>query len=124
MEIIFTKSKLGTLLDTAKHRAERGAAAANDAVLAAKLRRRVRDLEEEIDLQLAEVGALVYATHTGEPSDTGEMQEILSYIDGLYEELAGHEEQLLLMAGYRPCPDCQTMNAPENGFCQECGKKL
>ncbi len=120
MDIIFTKSKLEILLDATKHKAD----AMSDAVLAAKLRRRVRDLEEEIDLQLAEVGALVYATHTGSPSDTGEMQEILAYIDGLYEELAGHEEQLLLMAGCRPCPDCQTMNAPENAFCQECGRKL
>lgn len=128
MDIIFTKSKLEILLGKTKAKAKQGAAAVSqktgDAVLAAKLQKRVKDLEEEIDLQLAEVGALVYATHTGNPSNTGEMQEILEYIDGLYEEIAGHERQLLLMQGFQACPACEAVNAPENAFCQECGKSL
>lgn len=128
MDIIFTKSKLEILLGKTKAKAKEGAAVVSqktgDAVLAAKIQKRVKDLEEEIDLQLAEVGALVYATHTGTPSNTSEMQEILEYIDGLYEEIEGHERQLLLMQGYQFCPACDEANAPENAFCQECGKSL
>lgn len=128
MDIIFTKSKLEILLGKTKAKAKQGAAAVSqktgDALLAAKLQKRVKDLEDEIDLQLAEVGALVYATHTGNPSDSGEMQEILEYIDTLYEEIAGHERQLLLMQGFCACPACEAVNAPENAFCHECGKSL
>lgn len=128
MDIIFTKSKLEILLGKTKAKAKQGAAVVKektgDAVLSAKLQKRVKDLEDEIDLQLAEVGALVYATHTGHPSDSGEMQEILEYIDTLYEEIAGHEYQLMLMQGWQVCPACEAMNAPENAFCQECGKSL
>ena len=128
MDIIFTKSKLEILLGKTKAKARQGAAVVKektgDAVLNAKLQKRVKDLEDEIDLQLAEVGALVYATHTGHPSDTGEMQEILEYIDTLYEEIAGHERQLMLMQGWQFCPACEAVNEPEHAFCRECGKNL
>ena len=128
MDIIFENSRLEAIFQSTKARVRQGAAAVSrkteDAVLGAKLRRRIRDLEEEIDLQLAEVGALVYATHTGTPSDSQEMQEILTYIDGLFEELEGHERQLRIMAGARFCPACGQENAPEHAFCQDCGKSL
>ena len=128
MDIMFENSKLEILFNTTKAKALQSAAAVSrkteDAVLTAKLHRRIRDLEEEIDLQLAEVGALVYATHTGTPSDSGEMQEILSYIDGLFEELDGHERQLKIMKGAKFCESCGQENAPENAFCQDCGKSL
>ncbi len=128
MDIIFTKSKMEILLGKTKATAKKGAAVVKektgDAVLTARLQKRIKDLEDEIDLQLAEVGALVYATHTGHPGDTAEMQTILEYIDGLYEEISGHEQQLLLMQGFTACPACEALNAPENAFCHECGKNL
>lgn len=128
MDIIFKKSKWEILLGGARDKARQGAAAvsrkAEDARLAARLRRRVKDLEEEIDLQLAEAGALIYATHTGTPSSSSDMQEILSYIDGLYEEIEGHERQLKILQGVRFCEGCGQENAPENAFCQACGKSL
>ena len=128
MDIIFTKSKMEVLLGKTRAKARKGAAAVKektgDALLMARLQKRVKDLEDEIDLQLAEVGALIYATHTGHPSESGEMQEILEYIDTLYEEVAGHERQLALMHGWQLCAGCEAVNPPENAFCQECGRNL
>ena len=129
MDIMFENSKLEILFKTTKAKVAQGAATisqkAEDVTLTAKLRRRIRDLEEEIDLQLAEVGALVYATHTGTPSSSQEMQDILTYIDGLFEELEGHERQLkIMMKGAKFCKNCGQENAPENAFCQDCGKSL
>ena len=128
MEIIFENSRLATLFKNTKAKAKHSAATVSrkteDAMLSTKLRRQIRDLEEEIDLQLAEVGALVYATHTGTPSSSQEMQQILTYIDDLFEELVGHERQLKILGGSKFCPACDQENAGEHTFCQECGKNL
>ena len=62
---------------------------AEEAAGRARLRAEVKELEEELRLQLQAVGEMVYATHSGKPSDSEDMQEILEYIDGLHEQLAG-----------------------------------
>jgi len=107
-----------------KDGAKRAGGSVESAVLRSKLLRRSKELEDEIDLQFAEIGALIYATHTGTPSSSEDIQEILTYVDSLFEELEGHEKQLLILDGIQFCPVCGGENAPENSFCQECGKKL
>ena len=94
---------------------------AGDAIACAKLHRAINDLEDEIDLQLCDIGRLVYATHIGNPSDSDEIQQILTYVDGLYEEIAAHEEELERLQGSRVCGVCGAANAPENVYCQNCG---
>ena len=94
---------------------------AGDAIACAKLHRAINDLEDEIDLQLCDIGRLVYATHIGNPSDSDEIQQILTYVDGLYEEIAAHEEELERLQGSRICGVCGAVNAPENVYCQDCG---
>lgn len=59
-----------------------------------RLTREIKDIQEEIDIQMQEVGEIIYAAHRGRPSDSGEIQRILEYVDGLYEELAAHREEL------------------------------
>ena len=59
-----------------------------------RLTREIKDIQEEIDIQMQEVGEIIYASHRGRPSDSGEIQRILEYVDGLYEELAAHREEL------------------------------
>ena len=94
---------------------------AGDAIACAKLHRAINDLEDEIDLQLCDIGRLIYATHIGNPSDSDEIQKILTYVDGLYEEIAAHEEELERLQGSRICGVCGAVNAPENVYCQDCG---
>ena len=135
MKITFDKEGLKRLLSRTKATASGVGEAAKtgatlvghkteDALLYAKLMRRVRDLEKEIDLQLAEIGALIYATHTGNPSDSQDIQEILEYIDSLYEEIDGHERQIKIMHGILFCDACGEENAATNVYCQECGQIL
>ena len=59
-----------------------------------RLEREIRDLREEIDLQMQMVGEIMYAAHRGSPSDSEEIQRILEYVDGLYEEMEGHLEEI------------------------------
>ena len=94
--------------DRAARKAKKAAAGlerrAEEAVNRVQLRRTIRDLEEEIGLQLREVGELVYATHRGTPSDSEDIQEILEYVDSLREELEAHQRELRTLAGVRFCP--------------------
>ena len=95
---------------------------ANHTIACTKLHRAINDLEEEIDLQLCDIGRLVYATHMGNPSDSEEIQKILDYVDGLYEEIAAHEQELDLLQGIRTCGVCGGENVPDNAYCQDCGQ--
>lgn len=97
---------------------------AEDAVNALRLRQTIRDLEEEIGLQLRAVGELVYATHRGTPSDSEDLQEILEYVDSLREELEAHQRELRTMAGERFCPACGEANDGANAYCHNCGVPL
>ena len=97
---------------------------AGEAAGRARLRSEVKALEGEIRLQLQAVGELVYATHTGKPSDSEDMQEILEYIDGLYEQLEGRERALRELEGLARTCVCGAENPPETGFCRTCGRPL
>ena len=97
---------------------------ANDALACAKLHRAINEIEDEIDLQLCDIGRLVYATHIGNPSDSEEIQKILEYVDGLYEEIDAHERELDLLQGVRFCEACGAENSSAFDYCQDCGNPL
>ena len=97
---------------------------ANDAIACAKLHRAINELEDEIDLQLCDIGRLIYGTHIGNPSDSEEIQKILEYVDGLYEEIAAHEHELDLLQGLHFCDECGAENPAEYDYCQDCGHPL
>lgn len=97
---------------------------AEETMACAKLRRTVKDLEEEIGLQMKNIGELIYATHCGTPSDSDDVQEILEYVDSLYEEKEGHERQLKAMKGVLFCQTCGAENEGSNVYCHNCGQPL
>ena len=116
-----TKGSASGVADAARSGMAAMSIKAGDAIACARLHRAINDLEDEIDLQLCDIGRLVYATHIGNPSDSEEIQQILTYVDGLYEEIAAHEEELERLQGSRVCGVCGAANAPENVYCQDCG---
>ena len=97
---------------------------AEDTLSHMKLQRRIRDLEEEIALQMQTLGEMIYDTHRGTPSTSTEMQLVLEYVDSLYEEIEAHRRQIRMMQGFRFCAACGAENAEANAFCQDCGKSL
>lgn len=97
---------------------------ASDTIACARLRRTVEELEDEIALQMCNLGEIVYATHCGRPSDSGEMQKILEYVDRLHEEIEGHERERKRLRGISFCPVCGAENAPANTYCRDCGQPL
>ena len=89
----------------------------------AKLRFRAATLEGRVEGTLAEVGELLYATHTGSPTDSEVLQEKLEEIDALKAELAEVNSRLGRETA-KDCPACGVESRPGDAFCRNCGGKL
>lgn len=97
---------------------------AEEALDAAKLRIRLVRLEGEVDGIMMEIGEMIYATHTGTPTESDELLEKLKRVDELKAEIAQANETL----GRRPesplCPTCGAEVQEGDHFCRTCGGKL
>ena len=89
----------------------------------AKLRFHAATLEGRVEGTLAEVGELLYATHTGSPTDSEVLQAKLENIDALKAELAEINRQLGRETA-AACPACGAESRPGDVFCRNCGGKL
>lgn len=87
---------------------------------AVKLRYQAARVEGEMDGKLMEAGEMVYATHTGTPTESEELLAKLQEIDGLKAQLA----ELNAAMGRRICAACGAEVRTEDVFCRECGEKL
>lgn len=90
----------------------------------AKLNIRIADLKGEVNLQLRQVGEMIYATHTGTPTESETLLSKLREIDGLHGQIASLEAEIARLQGGTVCPVCGAPAKPGDGFCRECGGKL
>ena len=90
----------------------------------ARLEHEIRDLQEEIDLQMQAVGEITYAAHAGRPADGDAIRQILEYVDGLYEQMEAHRRELEEARGMVVCAGCGAANDPGYVYCHNCGKPL
>ena len=60
----------------------------------------------------------------GGASDSGDVQNILEYVDSLYEQLEGHEAELKRMRGLLLCACCGAENEGDWVYCRSCGQPL
>lgn len=117
----------GAALDAVSVLQEGAAAAgrqAEEVLSRVRLEREVRDLREEIDLQMQAVGEILYASHRGDVSGQGKVEEILEYVDGLNEELEAHRREQETLRGLIVCSACGEANGANCLYCQNCGKPL
>ena len=97
---------------------------ADDLLSSAKLRVRAATVEGNINAKLMAVGELVYATHTGNPTESEELVQKLREIDGLKTRLAELNETLGRTPEGPVCPDCGKAVGAGDHFCRFCGGKL
>ncbi|MCI9554360.1 hypothetical protein [uncultured Oscillibacter sp.] len=91
---------------------------------AARLRFQAARVEGEMDEKLMEAGEMVYATHTGNPTESEELVQKLREIDGLKTRLAELNETLGRTPEGPVCPDCGKAVGAGDHFCRFCGGKL
>lgn len=95
-----------------------------DLVSAIRTKLRIAALEDAVEKALEEVGRLLYATHTGTPTDSEVLQEKLQEIDRLRAEIARLRGKAADNGKSRICPACGSVNWPGDDFCRSCGGKL
>lgn len=88
------------------------------------LRNKLKFAQTQRDQTLQAVGAMVYATHTGTPTDSDEMVEKLTELDGYYSQIHELEDKLRYIQAKAVCTKCGTPTMERTAFCQHCGAKL
>ena len=127
--------KLRELQEKARQTCRRASAAAADAAYlashqavrmmdSAKLHLHLAELENRRDRELRRVGELVYATHTGDPTDSEQLLEQLQVVDGVNEQIAEAEAELVRRGGGQVCSRCGGASAGGDRFCRHCGARL
>ncbi len=89
---------------------------------AVRLRCQAARVEGEMDGKLMEAGEMVYATHTGNPTESEELLAKLREIDVLKARLAELNGTLGRKASV--CPGCGGALKEGDRFCRFCGEKL
>ena len=89
-----------------------------------KLRYEAARVEGEMDEKLMEAGEMVYATHTGSPTESQELLSKLQEIDALKARLADINDALGRQPQFPVCPTCGAAVRESDVFCRECGGKL
>lgn len=97
---------------------------ANELLSVAKLNIRIMDRKAEVNTTLREVGELLYATHTGAPTDSEVLLAKLQEIDALKEEIARLQAEIRKEEETHTCPTCGAFVREDDAFCGACGGKL
>ena len=88
---------------------------------AAKRQLEIADLHAEVNTCLRELGELLYATHTGTPTDSDLLLEKMREIDGLKARLRELEGEPVI---HLLCPNCGSEVHEGDIYCRDCGEKL
>lgn len=126
--------KLQEVLETVQHTAVCAGDAAADAAWAvgrcanellstAKLNIRLVERKADVNLGFRELGELLYATHTGNPTDSDILLAKLEEIDAMKAEIC--ELEAKIRREQPPvCSACGSTARTGDAFCRECGSKL
>ena len=97
---------------------------AEELLSVAKLRVRLAGLERSVTRCMTEIGQLLYATHTGTPTDSAILQTKLEEIDALKAEIAQINAAIQKEEEAHRCPTCGAFVREGDQYCRECGWKL
>ena len=97
---------------------------AGELLSVAKLNIRIMDLKGAVGTALREVGEMIYATHTGTPTESEVLLAKLQEIDGLRQQIDRLEREIARLQGGAVCPFCGAATRSGDAFCRECGQKL
>ena len=86
---------------------------------------RIADLRAQVNEQLQQVGQMIYATHTGDPTDSDALLEKLRTIDALQAQIDTLQAWIRAEEARIPvCPVCGAASRSGDVFCRSCGARL
>lgn len=97
---------------------------AGELLSVAKLRVRIASLEGDVKDRFSQIGELLYATHTGAPTESEVLLVKLREIDGLKAEIARMQAEIRKEEEAHTCPTCGAFVKEGDAFCGACGGKL
>ena len=97
---------------------------AGELLSVAKLRVRIASLERDVKDRFSQIGELLYATHTGTPTESEVLLEKLQEIDGLKAEIAQLQSEIRKEEAAHTCPTCGSFVNEGDAFCGACGGEL
>lgn len=97
---------------------------AGELLSVAKLNIQVAELKAEVNTQLRELGELLYATHTGDPTDSETLLAKLQEIDVLKSRISELNMEIGRAQAVSVCATCGAAVQDGNTYCRECGGKL
>ena len=77
--------------------------------------------KNKVNRLLQEVGAMVYATHTGSPTDSDALLAKLAEIDEAKREVQEVQDKIDARRGIEKCVVCGKNLLPGDQFCRDCG---
>lgn len=113
--------------DTAADAAYGAGKKAEELLSVARVRAKIAGLEGDVRGCLQDAGGLLYATHTGTPTDSEVLLAKLEEIDGLKAQIQALREEEARLQGKESTPVCPTCGAPSQEgdlYCRTCGGKL
>ena len=114
----------GEFADTASDAAYGVRGKAWELASVAKLNIRAAENKADTGRALREVGEMIYATHTGTPTESEVLLAKLQEIDALRENIRQLEQEIARLQGGAVCPVCGAKAQRGDVFCRECGGKL
>ena len=97
---------------------------AGELLSVAKLNIRIAERKANVNTALRELGEMLYATHTGTPTDSEVLLAKMQEIDAMKAEIAESEALLGKEAEKASCETCGASVQDADLFCRECGDKL
>ena len=99
-------------------------ARAMELVTAGRRNVRVAELEASALTELRHVGEMIYATHTGNPTESEVLLAKLREIDAIYDEIDALKREAACVKGIPVCGTCGRVGEKTDVYCRDCGRRL
>ena len=95
-----------------------------DAVEFTKLKFKIGEINDKIDIAYTDIGKEVYKSSIDEQFDADFVNEKCEYIKNLKVECDKLEEELAILTNKKNCPNCDFKNNSNAVYCSKCGEQI